>query len=211
MIPWHLAPRMKDDVRREPQRLEISSFYAETISVYQNTLVSMKGCDYRERPDPQEDEYVPNLADLWEDSENWVRKLRIDCSYAEFRVITKKLWLFQSDRVKRSEFKEKRIMPSEPRIWSTPWSSPIPLYQLTAKMKLVRLDPATLSIAVSTLDQLRQPYYHVVTRTDFLLNWSFKLSLCYFNATEAPILGIFLEQDSPQGGFDLSTIRMKSP
>ena len=42
MIPWQLAPRMKDDVRRKPQRLEISSFYAETISVYQNTLVSMK-------------------------------------------------------------------------------------------------------------------------------------------------------------------------
>ena len=123
MIPWHLAPRMKDDVRREPQRLEISSFYAETISVYQNTLVSMKGCDYRERSDPQEDEYVPNLADLWEDSENWVRKLRTDCSYAEFRVVTKKLWPFQNIRVRHTKSKKAR-KENRAAACDMPWDSP---------------------------------------------------------------------------------------
>ena len=98
---------MKDDVRREPQRLEISSFYAETISVYQNTLELMRGYDMGERLNPQEDEYVRNSVDLWADSENWVRNLQIDCSHVEFRVITKKLGPFQSHREKRSELERK--------------------------------------------------------------------------------------------------------
>ena len=51
----------------------------------------MKGHDHGEHSNAQEDEYIHNLADLLVDSENWARKLRIDCSHVEFRVVTKKL------------------------------------------------------------------------------------------------------------------------
>ena len=49
---------------------------------------------------PHEVEYTPNLANFLMDHESWARKLRIDCSYAKFRVVTEKIWPFQISHVK---------------------------------------------------------------------------------------------------------------
>ena len=54
----------------------------------------MKGHDRGERSNTQEDEYTHYLANLRANSENWARKLRIDCSHVEFRVVTKKVVTF---------------------------------------------------------------------------------------------------------------------
>ena len=106
---------MKDDVKREPQRLETSSFMRKNRCPSELDLMIVENIRK-----PHEVKHIPNLANLLMDHENWACKLRIDSSCAEFRVVMKKIWPFCLVRTYWIRVKQ----AYEAAAWSMPRSSP---------------------------------------------------------------------------------------
>ena len=73
MLPQHLAPHMKDDVRRETQRLETSFFMRKRYSSIKTEF--MEKHDHGGHSNAQGDEYIHNSADLLTNHENWACEL----------------------------------------------------------------------------------------------------------------------------------------
>ena len=105
-----------------------------------------------------------NLADLLTDYENWACKLWIDCSHVEFRVVTKKLWHFQTNYMRHTKSKRKANKANRVAACSMSWDSPSRLYRPVAKM----FDPATKDTWQGYSNQLRQHHQWITFRADFL-------------------------------------------